>query len=110
MNNVSDSCVGEIKKIIKLKGDIESIDDLKISKESLHTIVLKLKKSINAKDIDQIKESTFKLISNNQEKLENLSNSFKLKNKNKTDLKKFVKDIYNIDKSGKLLKVLMKLK
>jgi NhaP-type Na+/H+ and K+/H+ antiporter len=110
MNNVSDSCVGEIIFFIKLKGDIESIDDLKISKESLHTIVLKLKKSINAKDIDQIKESTFKLISNNQEKLENLSNSFKLKNKNKTDLKKFVKDIYNIDKSGKLLKVLMKLK
>lgn len=95
---------------MKLKGNVESIDDLKLSKESLHTIVIKLKKSINAKDIDNIKQSTFKLISNNQEKLENLSNSFKLKNKNKTDLKNFVKSACKIDKSGKLFKVLMKLK
>jgi flavodoxin len=69
-----------------------------------------LKKSINAKDIDEIKESTFNLLSNNQEKLENLASSFKLKNKNKKDLQKFLKDIYEIDKTGKLFKVLWKLK
>ena len=72
--------------------------------------MLKLKKSINAKDIDEIKESTFHLLSKNQEELENLASSFKLKNKNKNELKKFVKDTYGIDKSGKLFKVLMKLK
>ena len=69
-----------------------------------------MKKSINAKDIDEIKESTFNLLSNNQEILENLASSFKLKNKNKNELKKFVKDTYEIDKTGKLFKVLMNLK
>ena len=83
---------------------------MKLSKDALHTIVLKLKKSINARDIENIKQSTFTLISNNQEKLENLSNSFKLKNKNKTELKKFVKDTCKIDKSAKLFKALIRLK
>lgn len=52
----------------------------------------------------------FKLISDNQEKLEDLSNSFKFGNKNKADFKKFIKNTCKIDKSGNIFKILMKLK
>ena len=53
---IIDGCEQEKKDIIKAKGNNEEIEDLKLSKESLHTISLKLKKSNKAKDIDSIKK------------------------------------------------------
>ena len=42
---IIDGCEQEKKDIIKAKGNNEEIEDLKLSKESLHTISLKLKKA-----------------------------------------------------------------
>ena len=105
-----DSCKQDVRDITALKGDIDSIEKLKLSKESLHTIALKLKKSIKANDIDTIKSKDLKIITDHQEQLEKLSNSFKLKNKNKKELKNFIKETCKIDNTGHVFKVLMRLK
>ena len=109
-NFLLDACEEEIKDIIKAKGSTDEIENLNISKEALHTIVLKLKKSIKAKDIDYIKSNHFKLINQNQEKLENLSNNIKLQNIKKNELKEFIKNTCKIDKTGRLFKILINLK
>ena len=77
---IIDGCEQEIKDIIKTKGNIEEIENLKLSKESLHTISLKLKKSIKAKDIDSIKSKDFKIINKHKEILQNLCDKVKFQN------------------------------
>ena len=76
----------------------------------LHTIVIQLKKSIKAHDIDSIKARDFKLIEKHREKLEELSNNTKLKNISKKELKNFIKETCKIGEGGKLFKTLIKLK
>ena len=105
-----DACEEEIKEIIRSKGNIDETKSLNIQKENLHTIVLKLKKSIKAKNIDYIKSNHFKLINQHQEKLEDLSNSIKLQNIKKQELKEFIKNTCKIDKTGRLFKILISLK
>lgn len=76
----------------------------------MHTIAVKLKKSIKAKDIDSIKSKDFNLINKHQEKLQHLSEKIKFQNIRKSDLKNFVKEACKIDESGRVFKILMKLK
>ena len=105
-----DGCETEIKDIIKAKGNIKEIDELNLSKESLHTISLKLKKSIKAKDIDSIKSKDFKIINKHKETLQNLCEKVKFQNIKKDALKQFVKETCTIDEQGHIFKILMKLK
>ena len=81
-----------------------------MSKESLHTIALKLKKSIKAKDIDSIKSKDFKIINKHKETLQNLSGKIKFQNIKKDQLKNFVKATCDIGEQGNIFKILMKLK
>ena len=87
-----------------------TIDELNLSKESLHTISLKVKKSIKAKDIDSIKSKDFKIINKHKETLQNLCDKVKFQNIKKDALKQFVKETCTIDEQGHIFKILMKLK
>ena len=64
-----DSCQDEIKDIIRSKGNADTIEDLDLTKKALHTISIKLKKSIRAKEIDSIKTKDFKIIEKHKYKL-----------------------------------------
>ena len=107
---LSDACEEEIKDLLKLKGNIDEFELFNPSKEALHTITCKIKKSIAAKDIDVINSKDFKLLEKHREELQQLSNNTKLKNINKRKLKEFIKETCKIGEKGKLLKVLIKLK
>ena len=107
---MSDACDEEIKDLLKIKGNIDEFELLNPSKEALHTITCKIKKSIAAKDIDVINSKDFKLLEKHREELQQLSNNTKLKNINKRKLKEFIKETCKIGEKGKLLKVLIKLK
>ena len=88
-----DGCETEIKDIIKAKGNIKEIDELNLSKESLHTISLKLKKSIKAKDIDSIKSKDFKIINKHKETLHNLCDKVKFQILKKMHYKNLLKKL-----------------
>ena len=45
---MSDACDEEIKDLLKIKGNIDEFELLNPSKEALHTITCKIKKSIRA--------------------------------------------------------------
>lgn len=105
-----DSCQDEIKDIIRSKGNADTIEDLDLTKEALHTISIKLKKSIRAKEIDSIKTKDFKIIEKHKDKLQILSDNTKLQNIKKKELKNFIKETCNIGEGGKVFKILMTLK
>ena len=98
------------KRSAKIRGNIDELNLYNPSKEALHTITSKIKKSIAAKDIDVIKSKDFKLLQKHRDELQNLSNNTKLNNINKSKLKDFIKEIAKIGEKGKLLKLLIKLK
>ena len=106
---VLDANKDEINKVMKLAKDIDQIENIELKKESLHTIVKKIKNAIHGRDIKSIKSSDLKLLTENQQELERLSKSFKIHNKNKQDLKSFIKQTGKIGKNGNVLKVLMNL-
>ena len=107
---MSDACDEEIKDLLKIKGNIDEFELLNPSKEALHTITCKIKKSIGAKDINVIKSKDFKLLEKHREQLQQLSNNTKLKNIDKKKLREFIKETCKIGEKGKLLKILLKLK
>ena len=88
---MSDACEEEIKDLLKLKGNIDELELFNPSKEALHTITCKIKKSIAAKDIDVIKSKDFKLLEKHREELQELSNNTKLKNVNKKKIERIYK-------------------
>ena len=95
--------ISNLKKGSEKIGCIESY-----SREALHTISKRLKSNIRGNNIKKIKADTFYSISENKEKLVELSKSLKLANSNRQTLISFIKDIYDIDK-GKTLKSLVSI-
>ena len=69
---MSDACDEEIKDLLKIKGNIDELELFNPSKEALHTITCKIKKSIAAKDIDVIKSKDFKLLEKHRDELQQL--------------------------------------
>lgn len=105
-----DSCFDEIRQINEAQGKEENLEKLSLSRESLHTIGKKLKKAIFSKEIDSIKRRHYKVIEKHKDKLEELSKNLKFQNIRKKDLKNFVFETCKIDGSGKVFRVLMKIK